>query len=129
MDADPITKIRERMDYLATLEDGWLDGEGRGLPEEGCAWASSFLCALVADGMEKPHLFPTESGGLSCEWDSRGRRWGLDAEIDLTTKRAELMAIDFATPPLQATEDVTIDLSTPEGAKAFFEFFTKARPQ
>lgn len=56
----------DRLEELATLEEGWLDGRGDAI--------STHLIQLVRDrllgleGMPKPLLYPTPEGGIIVEW-------------------------------------------------------------
>jgi hypothetical protein len=49
----------DRVDELAALETGWLDGEGEALTEPALA---------AARGLQHPRLFPTPDGGAQAEW-------------------------------------------------------------
>lgn len=57
-----------RIDYLASLEDGWLDGAGKAVTPEAIAslrdWFAFNRWDDVPHGMS---LFPTEQGGISVE--------------------------------------------------------------
>ncbi len=53
--------LAARLDYLAALEEGWLDGEGKKITQRALATAR-LICP-------NPRLYPTEVGGISVEWD------------------------------------------------------------
>lgn len=59
---------RERLQALADLEPGWLDGEGLPIAEEVIAWAADVLEAAEGKGMPAPHIFPSPCGGIQAEW-------------------------------------------------------------
>lgn len=63
-----------RLDYIASLEAGWLDGSDATISDEAIARASSLLEALYPDGYNGqlpsallPSIFPDENG-VVIEW-------------------------------------------------------------
>jgi len=76
-----------RIDRLAALEDGWLDGDGVALSEGPLRlFASVALLAHGMRGMPLPFMCPLVDGNLTLEWDKPDT----EAELDLAT-----MVIDW----------------------------------
>lgn len=60
-----------RLKELSELEDGWLDGEGKNISPQVLDLAEKILKQLIVDlNVPTPHLYPTEEGGISAEWDN-----------------------------------------------------------
>lgn len=72
---DPITaaqtKLFERLTYLSSLSEGWLDGQGRSITLEACDTAGFFI-ALSHQTAEAYRLYPSEVGGLLVEFEWEG---------------------------------------------------------
>lgn len=63
-------KLLRRLDELASLRDGWLDGQGRS-PATGVIGALRAIAGeLSATGIPDLHLYPTPEGGIQLEWRS-----------------------------------------------------------
>lgn len=62
----------DRLLHLASLEDGWLDGDGRRIDPEAVSKAELLLDRIFPKGdnysTRKPGIFPMESGGIVLEW-------------------------------------------------------------
>lgn len=58
----------ERLDYLANLKPGWLDGSGEAISEVAIQTAESFLFKVLDAELERPGVFPTPDGGIQMEW-------------------------------------------------------------
>jgi hypothetical protein len=65
-------KWTERLQYLANLEEGWLDGYGVPSRPEATQAVESLLSAVFPDDSEyslkQPGIFPIEEGGINLEW-------------------------------------------------------------
>ena len=61
-----MSTIDTRLDELAALSDGWLDGEVLAPTPHAIATARAVL-RLLPDA-PRPHLFPTPEGEVSAEW-------------------------------------------------------------
>jgi len=59
----------QRLEELAALKDGWLDGSGSAISREAMRAAETLLFWCVDEGIARPGIFPTESGGIHLEWD------------------------------------------------------------
>lgn len=90
---DPLD-VTLRLEELATLKDGWLDGKGHApAPEKLRQLASLFDASFDAD-LTLPHLYPTPEGGIQAEW-SLGD-WEAALEINLDTHTGEYQALNLA---------------------------------
>lgn len=69
---------------LASLQDGWLDGEGKAPPADGVAWLASEVERAVGLGLAPPAVYPTFTGGVRMEWTACARDMSLD--VDLATR-------------------------------------------
>lgn len=95
--------MKERLNELAQLEDGWFDGEGLAPLAEAMTWLEDAWRAHAAH-LPMPYIYPTLEGGLSLEWDKPAD--GLTLELDLATKQARATLAD---------DEVGLDLATEAG--------------
>ncbi len=80
-----------RLEEIADLKDGWLDGKGIAPNPEKLRWlAKAFDNSFKAD-LPLPHLYPTPEGNIQAEWSLKD--WEVTLEIDLTTHQAMYQAI------------------------------------
>lgn len=75
---------KSRLDYLASLEQGWCNGEGDSVPVSVIETVDEFLIAvsrnpfIVYDG-QRPGLFPLGSApGVQVEWAYDGVDWDIE---------------------------------------------------
>jgi hypothetical protein len=62
-------KVQTRIDELATIQNGWLDGEGVGLVERNTSWVRDSLFLVIGElSLPKPGVFPTPEGHIQAEW-------------------------------------------------------------
>lgn len=68
--AADVEKLWARIDSLASVGEGWLEGEGRAPTEGVLARAREVLARLLVEhrDIERPKVFPTPEGGLQAEW-------------------------------------------------------------
>lgn len=62
------TAWSDRLDYLQSLQPGWLDGAGRAVSRVAIQTAESFLFMVLDAGLDRPGIFPTRDGGIQMEW-------------------------------------------------------------
>lgn len=86
--------IETRLEELAQLQDGWLDGKG-------CApdRASLIRLALAFDerfspDLPLPHLYPTLEGDVQAEWTLGS--WEVSLEIILPSLAADYQSVHIA---------------------------------
>ena len=88
---DPLD-IPTRFEELATLRDGWLNGEGLSPDSDGLRWLSERFLEHYPGDLVPPHLYPTCDGGIQAEWQIGSYELSLD--VSLTTKNAEWFAVN-----------------------------------
>lgn len=91
-----------RLEQIAALKDGWLDGKGIAPPTDELEWLANAFDANFDADLPLPYLYPTAEGGIQAEWNLND--WSITAEIDLTGHRAGYQALnlkDYTTTELQ----------------------------
>jgi hypothetical protein len=84
--------VREQIDSLRGLPDGWLDGEGHAFDDDVLAWSSKLLGGLVEGfNLANPYVYPTPEGNVRAEW-SRAQ-WEVSAEFDASRRVSEVRAV------------------------------------
>lgn len=87
--------VQARLDELAKLKAGWLDGRGQQLdPTDLRALAQDFDTHFAPD-LPLPHLYPTAEGGIQAEWTLRD--WEVSLEIQLPARAAQYQALHLPT--------------------------------
>ncbi|RKO26127.1 hypothetical protein D7Z96_05115 [Pseudarthrobacter phenanthrenivorans] len=76
---------------LASLNAGWLDGDGEIIELPPIEFARDLMGALQAERLPQPAVFPTEEGGVQMEWLSQQRHMAITVEPDLAI---EAFALD-----------------------------------
>lgn len=112
---DPLDVVL-RLDELAKLKNGWLEGDGRA--------PSHALIELLKSGFENrfdpglplPYLFPSEDGGIQAEWTLNG--WEIFLEIESEVLRGEYRATSAKDG---ATQSLGLNLAEPDGWKQLNE--------
>ncbi len=104
---DPLAILAQSSALLA-LEDGWLDGAGSAPDGPGILWLAQALESGLPEGLPRPHLYPTESGGVTAEWTCGNVEASL--EIDLAA-RAGIWAADDLERGV--SEERRLDLTAP----------------
>lgn len=90
---DPLD-VTLRLEELAALKDGWLDGKGQApAPKKLQQLAALFEANFDAD-LPLPHLYPTPEGGIQAEW-SLGD-WEASLEINLDTQAGVYQALKLS---------------------------------
>ena len=68
------------VESMKQIKDGWLDGEGVALSEQGLDWVAEKLDAYFSDIV--PYLYPTLNGGVRAEWSLGKLEISLDIDIE-----------------------------------------------
>ena len=90
-DLDPLD-VPARLDEFRGMNDGWMDGGGTSLSQDGLDWlAESFESCFPANS-PLPYTYPTSEGGVQMEWSIGPKEISL--EIDITAQRAEWHRLD-----------------------------------
>ena len=91
---DPLD-IESRLEELADLQDGWLDGKGLALNRENLLWLVNVFDSKFDPDLPLPYLYPTAEGGIQAEWTLGN--WEASLEINLDAKSAEWQAFNLVT--------------------------------
>ena len=75
--------IPARLEELAQLKDGWLEGQGKGPSAEGLRWLVEQFQHGYPAGLPLPFVYPTPEGGIQAEWAIG--EYDLSLEINLGT--------------------------------------------
>lgn len=102
-----------RLEELATLKDGWLDGKGYTPMPEQLKWLASQFDAYFAADLPLPHLYPTPEGGLQAEWSLDA--WEVTLEINLNNQTGEYQALNCND---RKTREHLLQLATADDWKA-----------
>ena len=105
---DPLD-VATRLETLAELEEGWLDGKGYAPDRTQLAWLSTAFDTIYDPVLPLPYLYPTAEGGIQAEW-SLGD-WEISLEIDLAGQVAEWQALNLNT---QECREDSLNLAKPE---------------
>lgn len=82
-----------RLEQLATLRDGWLDGKGVAPDKEKLHLLAELFDANFDGNLTLPYLYPTAEGGVQAEWTLNG--WEASFEIDLDKQLGEFQAVNL----------------------------------
>lgn len=82
-----------RLEQMASLKDGWLDGKGIAPDRDKLTWLSDLFDAHFDGNLPLPYLYPTAEGGVQAEWTLNGNEVSL--EIDLENKQAQYQALNL----------------------------------
>lgn len=91
---DPLD-VQARLEEIALLKDGWLEGKGVALPRESLEWVSRAFASHYPDDLPLPYVYPTPEGGIQMEWTFGTTEASL--EIDLSAHSAHWQALDLRT--------------------------------
>lgn len=91
---DPLD-IEMRLDELAKLQSGWLNGKGFALDGAALSLLAESFEEFFDPELPLPYLYPTAEGGVQAEWTIDN--WEVSLEIQLPTLQAELHALNLVT--------------------------------
>jgi hypothetical protein len=106
---DPLD-VSLRLEQMAALKDGWLDGKGKALDKDKLTWLAAMFDAHFDGDLPLPYLYPTAEGGVQAEWTVNGSEVSL--EINLETRQAEFQALNLKD---DSCSEFTIALDNREG--------------
>lgn len=118
---DPLD-IETRLEDLATLQDGWLNGKGKALDGGMLQRLAQDFDQYFDTELPLPYLYPTPEGGIQAEWAFAGSEISL--EIDPVTLEASYQAVDLITGT--ATD---FDLALAEGEQAWSQLNNALKAQ
>lgn len=78
-----------RLQELAELRPGWLDGSGQPPTRQSIQAAEALLFALIESRLPRPGIFPTPEGGIQMEW-----RESADLEVQVSGSGSILLFAD-----------------------------------
>lgn len=89
---DPLD-VTLRLEQIAALKDGWLDGQGHAPARDKLEWlADAFDSNFDAD-LPLPYLYPTPEGGVQAEWTVND--WAVTFEIDVNGQQGVYQALNL----------------------------------
>jgi hypothetical protein len=103
---DDIADVRDRVEELRKLDDGWFDGRGKSLDRSAVEWLEQLSSVFEAGHVPRPYLYPTEAGGARAEWTTRG--WEVSIEYSPSDKTNYVHALHIETDK-ELEEDITLD--------------------
>jgi hypothetical protein len=121
----PNDYLRERLAFLATLEDGWYcphTAEGKSLDPVYLEAVGAVLETETAAGMPMPSLCPTTDGRIVAEWTVGPWEASVTIDADLA---GEADAVDVVTG---RERDTTIDLRQPGLLRAWLAALNGGTP-
>lgn len=107
---DPLD-IETRLEELAQLQDGWLDGKGRAPDRAALAHLAQAFDKHYSPDLPLPYLYPTAEGGVQAEWTLG--EWEASLEIALPMLTAQFQAFHLAT---SESRDFDLSLVEDDGA-------------
>lgn len=87
--------IETRLEELAQLQDGWMDGNGRALNRASLMRLVQAFGESFDPDLPLPYLYPTPEGGVQAEWTLG--RWEVSLEIILPSLAADYQAVHTET--------------------------------
>ena len=91
---DPLD-IETRIEDLAQIQPGWLDGKGHALDRFGLQRLAQAFDEHFAPDLPLPYLYPTAEGGVQAEWTIGD--WEASLEIALPNLKADYQAVNLTT--------------------------------
>lgn len=107
---DPLD-IETRIEELAQLRNGWLDGKGQAPERSALERLVQAFDEHYAPDLPLPYLYPTAEGGVQAEWTLP--LWEVSLEIDLPTLAAHYQALHLKTGE---SRDLDLTLSGEDSA-------------
>jgi hypothetical protein len=102
---DPLD-VESRLEELAELNPGWLDGKGLALDRNSLQMLARDFENCFDPTLPLPYLYPTAEGGVQAEWSIN--QWEISLEIDLRQRSAQYQALFL---PDQHTEEALFNLA------------------
>lgn len=106
---DPLD-VSLRLEQIAALKDGWLDGRGSAPAKDKLEWLADTFDANFDSDLPLPYLYPTAEGGVQAEWGLND--WAVTLEIDLEKQQGQYQALHLKD---QTCSELQIALANPDG--------------
>ena len=97
-----------RLEELAALQNGWLDGTGVAPDKDALPKLARLFDTSFDSDLPLPFLYPIPEGGLQAEWNLGD--WSVTLEIELEHFGAAFHALDLKTG---ASDELTLSLNSP----------------
>jgi len=75
----------QRLSELASLADGWLDGDGESIDLNAIEFARDLLASITEKALPEPLVFPTPTGGIQLEWAAQTTHAEISIDASLTS--------------------------------------------
>ena len=89
---DPLD-IETRLEGLAELKDGWLDGQGKALDAKALRKLAAAFDRYYDPRLPLPYLYPTAEGNVQGEW-TLPTGWEVSLEVELSSWQCEFQAVN-----------------------------------
>lgn len=103
---DPLD-VGMRLEELANLKDGWLEGEGKAPASDGLIWLRGVFNKYYSEEAILPRLYPTVEGGIQAEW--KLGQIAASLEIDIETHNADWFQVDLTTDVEESKKALNLD--------------------
>lgn len=114
--------VPARLEGLALLRDGWLDGAGVKPTSAGLTWLAKTWTDQWPEDAQLPYVYPTPDGGVQLEWSMLAT--SISVDIDLAKRTAESLV--SRTADGEVLEELASDLSAAEGWQSLAEVVRRA---
>ena len=94
LDCLPHYDLVSKIDALALLTDGWLEGCGIAPTNVNINWLTNSVVQHFPKDLEYPSIVPTEDGNVIFEWIRPRSR--IELEVNFSNNQIELYATDIA---------------------------------
>jgi hypothetical protein len=91
LEALHLIDLETRLEELACLKDGWLNGEGAALDRERLKLVADNFRRKFDGSLPLPYLYPTVDGGVLAEWILG--HWAVSLNVDLASQTAQYHAV------------------------------------
>lgn len=87
-----VNDLPARFEYLFTLRDGWLDGEGKAPDANGLVWFLTEWIKRIPSTIANPYIYPTPDGNIQLEWTAN--HYDIEIKVNLRTKKINVFALE-----------------------------------
>lgn len=113
---DPLD-VPARLESLALLREGWMDGQGVRLSPSGVAWLSKAWAEAWPDEVVLPYVYPTPEGEVQMEWSTQ--QGSISAEVNLENFEAEVTV--SRTADGEVLDELSLNLNKPDQWEALVD--------
>lgn len=109
-----------RLDELAALKPGWLNGKGLSLDKKSLTLLANLFNEYFSPELPLPYLYPTAEGGVQAEWTLNS--WEVSLDVELPSLEATFHAFNVDT---YDEKDFDGDLMLDEGSSIWGQINTE----